>query len=623
MPAHTAKQLLVVDDEVELTSALCDTLKKQGYEAAGATSGNEGLDALREKSFDLALVDLMMPEMDGIAFLNAALEIDPHLAGVIMTGHGAVQTAVEAMKLGAFDYILKPFKLQSLLPVLSRAMEIRRLRMENIQMRETLGIYELGLAVTDALDLDTLLGKTVDAAMQQMEAEEASILLPLDGENPKELYVAAVRGRGREKILGERVSLGEDVAGSAALHGRTVAIEGRIGNGRFAPLHPRTDMGASVSMPLMAGGKTVGVLNVHSKRAKPFTLGQLKGLGILAGTAAAAIANVSLYKQVRQAERKYRSIFENAVEGIFQCSSNGRLIMANPALARMLGFESPEDLISSITDMRFQLFANPRQYDAFCRFIEDAGSLSGFECQVYRRDKSPIWISIKACCVRDLNGNSLYYDGMVEDIGERKRVQVGRDTIQHRLTEDKLRESERKLRELAEDVASRKLIEEQLRKTNEGLVRHVEQKTLELQEKARHVEEANIALKVLLKQKDECKRDVEKAVLSNAKRLILPYLERLKSSRLSSEQTTCLELIESHIIAITSPFIRNLSERFQALTPTEIQIADLIKDGKTTKEIAALLCVAESTILFHRENIRDKLGLKSKKINLRSYLKSC
>jgi ATP/maltotriose-dependent transcriptional regulator MalT len=177
--------------------------------------------------------------------------------------------------------------------------------------------------------------------------------------------------------------------------------------------------------------------------------------------------------------------------------------------------------------------------------------------------------------------------------------------------------------EIAEDITPRKLLEEKLRNTNEEIMRRTEQWTSELEEKTRHVEEANIALKILLKQKEECKRDVEEAVLSNAKRLILPYLERLKSSRLSSEQTTCLELIESHITAITSPFIKNLSERFLALTPAEIQIADLIKDGKTTKEIATLLCVAESTILFHRENIRDKLGLKSKKINLRSYLKSC
>jgi PAS domain S-box-containing protein len=482
-------------------------------------------------------------------------------------------------------------------------------------------------------------------------------------------------------------------------------------------------MGASVSMPLLAGGKAVGVLNVHSKQSRPFTLGQLKGLGILAGTAAAAIANVSLYKQVRQAERKYRSIVENAVEGIFQSSPNGRFIMANPALARMLGYETPEGLIRAITDMRSQLFADPGRYDAFCRSIEDTGSISGFECQVYCRDKSPIWISIKACCVRDLNGKSLYCEGMVEDIGERKRAQVGRDTVQGGLIEDKLRESDQRFQELsenihevffirapdkiiyvnpayekiwgrsclslyanpqsfmdavhpddkedllqiyrmerkrgvikkefriirsdgkikwiwvhshltgregdalrsveiAEDITPRKLAEEKLRKADEEIVRRTEQWTLELREKTRNIEEANIALKILLKQKEECKRDVEEAVLSNVKRLILPFLERLKSSRLSSEQTTCLELIESHITAITSPFIKNLSEKFQTLTPTEIQIADMIKNGKTTKEIAAFLCVAESTILFHRENIRGKLGLKSKKINLRSYLNS-
>jgi DNA-binding NtrC family response regulator len=136
MAATKRGRLLIVDDEVELTSALGETLAEKGYETTEVTSGPEGLKALGEQDFDLMLCDLMMPGMDGIGVLRKALEIDPTLVGIIMTGQGTVPTAVEAMKVGAFDYVLKPFNLQTLLPMLERAMETRRLRTENVRLRQ-------------------------------------------------------------------------------------------------------------------------------------------------------------------------------------------------------------------------------------------------------------------------------------------------------------------------------------------------------------------------------------------------------------------------------------------------------------------------------------------------------
>src|SRR5579862_9848616 len=129
-------RILIVDDEVELMEALCQTLADHDYETVGATDPQAGLKKLSEQDFDVLLSDLMMPGMDGIQLLRKALEIDPNLMGIIMTGQGTIQTAVEAMKIGAFDYLLKPFDLQMMLPILSRAMEVRRLRMENVRLRQ-------------------------------------------------------------------------------------------------------------------------------------------------------------------------------------------------------------------------------------------------------------------------------------------------------------------------------------------------------------------------------------------------------------------------------------------------------------------------------------------------------
>lgn len=128
-------RLLVVDDEVRLMNALRDTLRDEGYEVLGVTTGAEALSALRTTPYDLLLTDLTMPEMDGIALLTAALEIDPQLVGVVITGHGTISTAVAAMKSGAFDYVLKPFKLSAILPVITRALAVRKLRRQNAELQ--------------------------------------------------------------------------------------------------------------------------------------------------------------------------------------------------------------------------------------------------------------------------------------------------------------------------------------------------------------------------------------------------------------------------------------------------------------------------------------------------------
>ena len=139
MNPPVSEALLVVDDEAPHLRALCDTLGAQGFSVTGCTSPLAALEALRGgREFALLLTDLMMPGMDGIALLHAAREIDPRIVGVMMTGHGTVSTAVAAMKEGALDYVEKPFKLSVLVPVLARALDSRRLRVENEALQQRL-----------------------------------------------------------------------------------------------------------------------------------------------------------------------------------------------------------------------------------------------------------------------------------------------------------------------------------------------------------------------------------------------------------------------------------------------------------------------------------------------------
>jgi len=144
MSFPTLGRLLIVDDETELLAALCESLADQNYDAIGAPSAEEGLRRVQSERFDLVITDLMMPGMDGVQFFRKVREIDPCVTGIVMTGQGSITTAVEAMKAGAFDYLLKPFNLHIMLPVLARAMEVRRLRMENVRLREYVGQLTFG-----------------------------------------------------------------------------------------------------------------------------------------------------------------------------------------------------------------------------------------------------------------------------------------------------------------------------------------------------------------------------------------------------------------------------------------------------------------------------------------------
>jgi PAS domain S-box-containing protein len=121
-------RLIIVDDEIETLNPLCDLLSEWGYEVKGLTSGKEALEALKKQGFDLLLTDLVMPEIDGIELFQTAQKVDPNLVCIIITGKGTIQTAVEAMKVGAFDYVLKPIEWKTFKPILSRAMDVRRLK---------------------------------------------------------------------------------------------------------------------------------------------------------------------------------------------------------------------------------------------------------------------------------------------------------------------------------------------------------------------------------------------------------------------------------------------------------------------------------------------------------------
>jgi len=144
----------------------------------------------------------------------------------------------------------------------------------------------------------------------------------------------------------------------------------------------------------------------------------------------------SAYQQLEVAEAKYRSIFENAGEGIFQSTPDGRYITANPALARIYGCDSPEEVTAKFTDIERQLYVDPARRNEFLRSIEESGTVSDLESKIYRSDGTIVWISEKARAVRDSSGAVLYYEGLIEDITQRKQAQESLRLFIHALSHD-------------------------------------------------------------------------------------------------------------------------------------------------------------------------------------------
>ena len=222
------------------------------------------------------------------------------------------------------------------------------------------------------------------------------------------------------------------------------------------------------------------------------------------------------------------------------------------------------------------------------------------------------WVRFTAAVIRDAGGQVIGALETLEDITERKRSEIAlqnaHDELEQRVEErtmDLLQFSE----SLKTEIVERKEAEKKLRKRER-----------ELKSKSNNLQEVNTAMKVLLDQREQDRREVEEIILNNVKELLAPYLEKIKKTKLTDAQLAHVRIIETNLDNIISPFLKNLHSKYLNLTPKEIRVASLIKEGRTTKEIAELLGMSVAAVDFHRNNIRKKLGLRNKKANLVSHL---
>ncbi len=425
MPDTPIPKLLIVDDEAAQMKALCDTLETEGYSVSGFTSATAALAILREQTFDLVLSDLMMPEMSGIDLLRAALEIDPNLVGIVMTGHGTIDTAVQAMQAGALDYILKPFKLTAVVPVLTRALAVRRLRMENIQLHEALGIYKLRMGVALAFDVDTVLQKIGDAALEQSKVRGISILLP--AEDGRELCVAVARGEDAA-CQGTRLPFSAALTDWVERSRETISRSEELGGVQPFSAAPLENMPDGISVPMLAGGKFVGILHFSSEQLRlPIAPGQSKALNILASVAASAIERVSLLTRLRGAEQRYRRLTENAPDIVFRYELYPRpcVTYINPTVKAITGYAPEEFYLDPKLSTKIVHPEDRPLMEKVLRGRSPSGS--AINLRFLHRNGNVIWIEQRHMLVEEQNGR-LAIEGIARDITGRRQME---DELRH------------------------------------------------------------------------------------------------------------------------------------------------------------------------------------------------
>src|SRR4051794_3620554 len=252
-------RVLVVDDEKVIREILSDFLTMEGYVVRTVEDGDAALRELERRTYNLVISDLKMPGMGGLELLEKIAELKTNVLTVIMTGFGTVETAIEAMKKGAYDYILKPFKIEEVVHVVERGLDRQRLQAENIKLKEAVSLYKISETISQSLSLDTVLDVILDAVLVEAQADLCTLLLQDPGTG---IFVERTRRQGPEVAAGTYV--GDVNLGEMMDHFRSerpILAHG-IRALRFFSEPPKDKRLVSFcSIPLKVQDRVIGMLN--------------------------------------------------------------------------------------------------------------------------------------------------------------------------------------------------------------------------------------------------------------------------------------------------------------------------------------------------------------------------
>lgn len=337
---RSISRILVVDDEEYICEVLKEMLSTEGYQIETTCDPQKAIEFIKDQTVDLVLTDLIMGKKSGVDVLNQTMKFHPDAIVILMTGHPTIENAVAVLKSGAYDYLVKPFSMDTLKAVIKRGLEKQRLYRENINLKETVSLYKISEAMGSTIRLDFLLNLILETAIKELDADMASVLL-LD-ETTNRLVPEASLGVPSEIAKSGLLTGQDNVSKWVIKHGRPRVFDKNESGERFFSHHLRKNIRSVIVHPLMAKGRVIGILILikYEKRISPFTTGQLHSLSIIASKAASAIENSRLYEELKESYLQILTALANAVEArdIYTRGHTERVCYMAQVLCREMGW---------------------------------------------------------------------------------------------------------------------------------------------------------------------------------------------------------------------------------------------------------------------------------------------
>jgi response regulator RpfG family c-di-GMP phosphodiesterase len=371
-------RVLVVDDEKFIRDIIADFLGMEGYIVRTAEDGTSAVTELERARYDMVISDLKMPKMGGLDLLKEVARVHPDTLTVIMTGFGTVETAIDAMKRGAYDYILKPFKVEEIVHIVQRGLEKRRLTAENLRLREAVSLYKVSEAIAASLSLDEVVSTLSDGALNEVRSDMVMTWLA-DGEGNFTL-----RSLNYSSLLEEGEELGalDPAKVVERLSAGPVVEHGARARELFAA-HPARQVSSIIVVPLKMRDRLLGFVSTVSLNAsRRFDEGQRKLLSIIASRAAAAIENARLYEDLQATFQQTIQSLARTIDKMDRYTSGHSERVARYAvnLAKWLGLDEAQ-----IEIVRHSALMHDIGKIGCVMNLNKAGKLTQSEYEVFKR----------------------------------------------------------------------------------------------------------------------------------------------------------------------------------------------------------------------------------------------
>ncbi|AFZ08739.1 adenylate/guanylate cyclase with GAF and PAS/PAC sensors [Oscillatoria nigro-viridis PCC 7112] len=449
------KDILIVDDMPDNLRLLSTMLTSHGYHVRKAINGNLALQGAQISPPDLILLDINMPQMNGYEVCEQLKlsEKSKDIPVIFISALDDVLEKVKAFQVGGVDYITKPFQVEEVLARVQNQLSLRSLQSKlqlqarelhdrNSRLQEEIAerqraeesirfLLETTRAIGEAVDFHSALevilhqvGETIgwDVGEAWIPDAEGTVLQSARGWYASNARMDAFRRQSEQLTFAMNIGLPGRVW--ASKQAEWVEDISR-GYPDFFRSQIALELGfkAGFGVPILVGDEVLAVLVFFKSSSGGKDARFIDVFNAVGTQLGSLIQRKQAEELLRIAQEKYHSIVENAMEGIFQSTPSGGYLSANPALAKLYGYDSPEELMSEIKNIAQQLYVDPERRLEFVAAMDAENAVSGFESMVCRKDGRRIWVSENVRAVRDSKGELLYYEGTVSDITERKLAQ--------------------------------------------------------------------------------------------------------------------------------------------------------------------------------------------------------